>query len=38
MSDQILGAGNAFLGGLAAGLHLAEGDVYEGENKHLNVE
>jgi hypothetical protein len=26
-----LGAGNSFLGGLAAGLALAEGDVYEGK-------
>lgn len=26
-----LGAGNSFLGGLAAGLSLCEGNVYEGE-------
>lgn len=26
-----LGAGNSFLGGLAAGLTYSEGDVYEGE-------
>lgn len=26
-----LGAGNSFLGGLAAGLTFSEGDVYEGE-------
>lgn len=27
-----LGAGNSFLGGLAAGLTYTEGDVYEGES------
>ena len=30
----ISGAGNSFLGGLAAGLALADGDVFEG-NVHL---
>ena len=27
---EYLGAGNSFLGGLAAGLALRDGDVYEG--------
>lgn len=27
---DVTGAGNAFLGGLAAGLHLSDGDVFEG--------
>jgi hypothetical protein len=30
MFDAFTGAGNSFLGGLAAGLLLAGGDVYEG--------
>jgi hypothetical protein len=29
-TDRKPGAGNSFLGGLAAGLSIANGDVYEG--------
>lgn len=30
---RVLGAGNAFLGGLAAGLELTDGDIRRGEHK-----
>ena len=30
LAYECLGAGNSFLGGLAAGLALRDGDVYEG--------